>query len=117
AINCSDNFMISQIVSKFATLGWGGTPETPTAQVTSDNRGCYQYWDNSPASNRYGIYVSGHTSASEVHGLILQKWTSIGAEGSSLGYPVTDETDVPGTNGARFNNFDSGVICWTPTTN
>jgi hypothetical protein len=51
----------------------------------------------------------------EVHGAILAKYQELGAEGSFLGYPTTDETGTPDGVG-RFNHFQAGSIYWTPST-
>jgi len=50
-----------------------------------------------------------------VHGLIREKWASLGWETSFLGYPLTDETTTPDGIG-RFNHFQGGSIYWTPNT-
>ncbi len=51
----------------------------------------------------------------EVHGAIREKYLQLGAEGSFLGYPTTDETGTP-DGVSRFNHFQAGSIYWTPST-
>jgi uncharacterized protein with LGFP repeats len=46
----------------------------------------------------------------EVHGAIRDKWQQMG-ERSELGYPTSDEHDMPG---GRVSNFERGEIRWTP---
>ena len=58
------------------------------------------------------IYWNGRDGAHAVYGTIGEKWKQLGRETGALGYPLTDE--LPGTNGGRFNNFESGVIYWRP---
>jgi SpoIID/LytB domain protein len=62
------------------------------------------------------IYWTPSTNAQEVHGAIQAKWSQIGLERSSVGYPVTDEVTTPDGLG-RFNHFERGSIYWTPATN
>jgi len=59
------------------------------------------------------IYWTPNTGAHEVHGLIRDKWSELGWELSSLGYPTSDE--VLFSDGAtRLNTFQNGCIYWTP---
>ena len=51
----------------------------------------------------------------EVHGAIRAKYDGLGAEGSFLGYPTTDETGCPDGVG-RYNHFEAGSIYWSPST-
>jgi uncharacterized protein with LGFP repeats len=51
----------------------------------------------------------------EVHGLIAQKWQSLGGANGFLGEPLTNETTTPDGVG-RFNHFQGGSIYWTPKT-
>jgi hypothetical protein len=57
------------------------------------------------------IYWTPTTGAHEVHGAIRAKWASLGWERSFLGFPTSDELDLPG--GGRFNSFQGGAITWT----
>ncbi len=58
------------------------------------------------------IYWTAQTGAHEVHGLIKNKWINLGYEHSTVGYPVTDESDAGSGNGSRFNDFQHGTIIW-----
>jgi uncharacterized protein with LGFP repeats len=51
--------------------------------------------------------------AYEVHGAILAKWNSLGAQAGSLGYPISNETPVAVPVGGRRNRFENGTILWT----
>ncbi len=63
------------------------------------------------------IYWSPYTGAHEVHGVIRQKWSSMGWEKSPLGYPRTDEqTGADYRKEGRFNHFQNGSIYWHPAT-
>jgi uncharacterized protein with LGFP repeats len=80
----------------------------------------YPTSDESPAAGgRFNtfqggsIYWSAATGAHEVHGAILSKWISLGAERSFLGFPTSDEKAAVG---GRFNTFQGGVIYWSPGT-
>lgn len=102
------------IRQKWANLGWERsflgyptTDETPGRELEGKGR-----------FNRFqggGIWWHPATGAFEVHGAILQKYLELGAEGSLLGYPTTDETGTPDGVG-RFNHFQLGSIYWTPYT-
>ena len=82
-------------------LGYPVNNET----LTPDSIGKYNHFQNG------SIYWTPTTGAHEVHGLIRQKWASLGWERSALGYPVSDETDEVDGSG-RFNLFEHGSIHW-----
>lgn len=50
-----------------------------------------------------------------IQGRIYDKWQSMGAQNSELGYPISDELTTPDGVG-RYNVFEGGMIYWTPTT-
>ena len=59
------------------------------------------------------IYWSGSTGAFEVHGDIRKKYKDICGPIGELGFPVSDEGDIPGVAGAgRYNCFQNGSILW-----
>lgn len=88
--------------------GWLGASAS-TVSNAPDVRGWYQHFQNG------SIYWSPETKAHEVHGLIREKWASLGWETSFLGYPLTDELTTPDGRG-RYNHFQGGSIYWTPQT-
>ena len=47
-----------------------------------------------------------------MQGAIRQQWAALGWERGPLGYPTTDEHDIPG---GRASNFQGGEIQWTQT--
>ena len=51
-----------------------------------------------------------------IHGDIRQRWAELGWKRGRLGYPVNDEHDAPMPEG-RMNDFEGGVIFWTPPHN
>jgi uncharacterized protein with LGFP repeats len=58
------------------------------------------------------IYYSWATSAHEVHGLILNKYLSLGSVNSFVGYPLSDEVAVTGGRASQFqgaNIYYSGA--------
>ena len=57
------------------------------------------------------IYWTPETGAKEVHGAIRDLWQGMGWERSWLGYPTSDEQDMPG---GRISFFQGGAIRWTP---
>ncbi|MGY3450606.1 hypothetical protein ACVILH_002948 [Bradyrhizobium sp. USDA 4353] len=79
-------------------------------KLTPDSIGKYNHFQNG------SIYWTANTGAHEVHGLIRDKWASLGWERSALGYPVSDETDEVDGSG-RFNLFEHGAIHWRSADN
>jgi uncharacterized protein with LGFP repeats len=101
-----------EIAKKWQSLGGvGGFLGAPLTDETGtpDGVGRYNHFQGG------SIYWTPKTQAHEVHGLIRDKWSSLGWEKSFLGYPVTDETGTPDGVG-RFNHFQGGSIYWTPKT-
>ncbi|MFI5504205.1 hypothetical protein ACFLIN_02445 [Corynebacterium kutscheri] len=61
------------------------------------------------------IYTHNALPATQasIQGAIYDKWQSMGAQNSELGYPISDELTTPDGIG-RFNVFEGGMIYWTP---
>jgi len=57
------------------------------------------------------IFWSAGSGAYEVHGDIRRKYTEAGGPGGDLGFPTSDEADIPGASG-RYNTFQRGSIVW-----
>lgn len=70
----------------------------------SSRDGGYIIW------HRNGFYAS---RAFEVHGCIFKLYKSLGGTNSWLGFPVKDESDIPG---GRVSNFEGGYIIWDAQT-
>jgi hypothetical protein len=60
------------------------------------------------------IYWSPTTGAHMVYGAILGRWRTLDHERGWLGYPISDEKDVPGQPGMRRSEFQHGNIDHTP---
>jgi hypothetical protein len=59
------------------------------------------------------IYWSGASGAAIIYGEIRNKYRNIGGPGGRLGFPTSDESDVPGAAApARINSFQNGSIVW-----
>jgi hypothetical protein len=82
-------------------LGYPLTDE----RVTPDGIGRYNHFQHG------SIYWTPTTGAHEVHGAIRDRWAALGWERSSLGYPVSDETDEVDGSG-RVSLFEHGAIHW-----
>ena len=93
---------------KWAQLGSTRFPGYPITDEmgTPDGRGRFNHFEHG------SIYLTPQTGAFEVHGAIRDLWASMGWERSALGYPVSDEMDMPG---GRLSRFEGGEIRWTPT--
>lgn len=91
-------------------LGFPLTDETGT----TDGVGRYNRFEGGV------IFWTPNTGPHEVHGAILDRWSSLGLERSYLGYPTSDEGNgslpyplsVPG----RVSSFQFGKIGWTSQT-
>ncbi len=62
---------------------------------------------------RGSIYWTPDTGAYEVHGAIRDKWRDLGWEAGALGYPISDEYEVPG---GRRSDFEHGSLVWNAAT-
>ncbi|MFD9790421.1 FG-GAP-like repeat-containing protein [Streptomyces sp. NPDC059070] len=92
-------------------LGYPTTDETNT----TDGMGRYNHFRRkSDTADTGSIYWTSTThQAWSVHGTIRNKWLALGAEKSTLGYPMSDEYDVFG--GPR-EDFQKGYIRHNSTT-
>ncbi|WP_240746657.1 LGFP repeat-containing protein [Cryptosporangium phraense] len=106
--------VVGSINDKWASLGYEqGIVGYPTSNETSTptKTGAFNHF-----SKNASIYWSPATGAHEVHGLIRDKWASMGWERGDMGFPVTDEIRTPRKTGA-FNHFQAGwSIYWSPAT-
>lgn len=98
------------IRQKWAGLGWErsvlGYPTTDE-NATPDRWGRYSHFQGG------SIYWTPDTGAHELHGAIKARWGALDWERSYLGYPTSDEFDVPG---GRRSNFQGGYIEWNAAT-
>jgi hypothetical protein len=102
------------IRDKWASLGWEtnlGYPITDE-MPTPDAVGRFNHFQRLDGG-RASIYWTPQTGAWEIHGLIREKWASLGYEQSALGYPISDEMPTPDGAG-RLSRFQGGTIYWTP---
>jgi len=61
---------------------------------------------------RCTIYWSSATGAFEVHGDIRQKFRDLRGPVGELGFPTSDEQNIPGAAGGLFNTFQHGSLLW-----
>jgi hypothetical protein len=90
-----------------AHTGFLGRPTTDE-QPTSNSRGRFNHFEGG------SIYWTPDWGAVEVHGLIRAKWATLSWEQGFLGFPVTDELPLPGTDGGRYSLFEHGIVTWWP---
>jgi uncharacterized protein with LGFP repeats len=57
------------------------------------------------------IYWTRNTGAHEVHGDIFKKWEEENWEQGKLGYPISDQLDLPNGEG-KYSKFEHGRIEW-----
>jgi hypothetical protein len=89
----------------------GGAPGAATSAATAITGGMYKNYVNGRL-----YYNQGTNEVYWVHGEILLKYNSLGRENGFLGLPKSDEQDVSGVAGGRWNQFTSGNIYWSATT-
>lgn len=59
------------------------------------------------------IYWSANSGAFELHGEIRNRYRDTGGPPGDLGFPTSDESDIPGAPApARYNTFQHGSILW-----
>lgn len=96
---------------KWRDLGWEAGPlgyPITDEQGTPDRAGRYSVFEHG------SIYWKADLGAHEVRGRIRDAWRDAGWEAGSLGYPISDEHDVPE---GRQSDFEHGSITWHAATN
>jgi len=94
------------ILTKYVSLGSEqGVLGYPTSaeKCTLKDGGCYQVFQGG------SIYWSPASGAHPVRGGIGSKWTSLGYEKGTLGYPISSEIYQ---GGATYQDFEGGRIYW-----
>lgn len=106
---------MSEIDVKYQALGGAsGFLKNPISleQTCADGTGRFRIYQGGR------IYWTPATGAHEIHGSILRKWLTLGAEQSRLGYPTSDEqfAGAPDDDGRRVSDFQHGAIYWSGPT-
>ncbi|WP_436786041.1 hypothetical protein [Yinghuangia sp. YIM S10712] len=98
------------IKDRWALLGWEAFLGYPTTDETAtpDGIGRFNHFTNNAS-----VYWTPTTGAWAVYGSIRTHWAHLGWETSWLGYPTTNEFDIPG---GKRTNFQGGYITWTAAT-
>lgn len=98
------------ISARWLALGGEGSVfGYPTSDETTAHDGVGKFNNFENAS----VFWHPSTGAFEVHGSIRDRWRTIGAETSILGYPTTNESTTPDGIG-RFNHFQNGRFIGLP---
>ena len=74
--------------------------------MTPDGIGRYNHFSGTGGAS---IYWTPQTGAWAIYGAIRQHWAALGWERGLLGYPTSDEFNIPG---GRRNNLVHGAIEW-----
>lgn len=111
----------SDIYNKWVSLGgrsgFLGCPIMNEAEAGVSPQGTSGRWAEFSGGN--GGFVIWHrtgrlaNTSFEVHGLIFRLYKSLGGTASWLGFPISDEYDVPG---GRRSDFEGGYIVWNAQT-
>lgn len=98
------------IRDKYYALGgpWGSLG-MPTTNENLLSGGAFSHFQHG------SIYWSPSTGAHAISGPIRDRWSQLGWENSSLGYPTTDRIATPNRAGA-YNHFTGGSIYWSQAT-
>ncbi|GMA23376.1 hypothetical protein GCM10025864_11350 [Luteimicrobium album] len=103
--------ILAHFLATGATGTWG-FPLTDESDVVRDHTAIGRYNELESCT----IYWSGATGAFEVHGDIRRKYRDLGGPGGQLGFPTSDEGDIPGAPApARYNTFQNGSLLWFGT--
>ncbi|MGQ0506992.1 MAG: trypsin-like serine protease [Myxococcaceae bacterium] len=107
AANC---YVKGAILDKYRELGG---LQSPLGDCVSNELPIRDGIGRASHFQRGSIYWTPATGAHNIQGAIREKYMSMGWETSALGYPITDEHDVPG---GRRNTFQHGSITWNRAT-
>jgi hypothetical protein len=108
------------IHAKWASLGhesygYPFTDESPAARGGRFNH--FRAFRGDGGFEDKSIHWTPDTGAHETHGLIRDKWAEMGWEHGYLGFPISDEMDLPEglpMLDGRVSRFQNGIIVWTP---
>jgi L,D-peptidoglycan transpeptidase YkuD (ErfK/YbiS/YcfS/YnhG family) len=96
------------IRDRWAAMGWErsrlGFPTTDEL-ATANLQGRFNHFEGG------SVYWSPASGSHSVYGAIQERWGQMGWENSALGFPTSDEYDIPG---GRAQDFQYGSIGWTP---
>ncbi|RMH32515.1 MAG: hypothetical protein D6690_13570 [Nitrospirae bacterium] len=100
------------ILAKYIATGsvrkWG-FPVTNESDVKKNDRVIGKFSEFEHAT----IYWSGRTGAHEVHGDIHKKYQDLNGPLGNLGFPTSDEADIPRhADAGRMNTFESASLLW-----
>jgi uncharacterized protein with LGFP repeats len=99
-----------RIRDRWAAIGWEKSPigyPITGEGVTGDRAGRFNHFQGGT------IVWTPSIGARDVRGAIRDRWAATGWERGPLGYPVSNEYDVPG---GKRNDFQRGSIVWNART-
>ena len=98
--------ILARFLSSGATVTWG-FPVSNESDVMSAGAAI----GRTSEFERCTIYWSSSTGAFEVHGDIRTTYRNVSGPAGDLGFPTSNESDVPGASApARYNTFEHGSI-------
>ncbi|MDD7585653.1 MAG: hypothetical protein SPK00_11785 [Corynebacterium glucuronolyticum] len=99
--------------------GWLGYPTSDERAVTGEvGPGVVEAYGGVQDFQGGQIYrtpLARGAKSAAVTGAILDRWNTLGATGSILGFPTRDEAKTPDGVG-RFSEFEGGSVYWSPAT-
>jgi hypothetical protein len=105
-----DTWAAQAIEAKHVEQSWLGAPVGPVTK-TPNGRGYYRHFEYGSIYQHGSSLSAGGVVVKEVHGAIRDKWAELGWENGFLGFPTSDEHDIPG---GRASDFQDGQIAWSP---
>lgn len=97
------------IKKTYDALAATGLKGSPSALINT-GEGFAKVFRDINGAIAFVIFWTPSTGAHEVHGAIMQTYSSEGWHLSDLGYPTSDEKDLAGVTNGRYNEFQNGVI-------
>jgi hypothetical protein len=104
-----------QLGGENGLLGCAASDEAEAGASPQGTTGRYAFFNKDVNGGLIVWHRTGPRAgqAFEVHGCMFNLYQSLGGTGSWLGFPVSDEYDVPG---GRRSDFENGYIFWNAQT-
>jgi len=103
--------ILSKFIKKGGTKKWG-FPLTNENDVKKGNSTIGKFSEFEHAT----IYWKSGIGAFEVHGLIREKYQKLNGPLGEMGFPTSDELDIPNYSGTgKINTYEKGSLLWFGT--
>ena len=109
--------IFGDIFNKWQSLdGINGLLGIPVSNVkkTVDKSNVVGFFQEFKKGEQKGAIYLVNGSTNEIHGGIYEKWKTMGAENSVLGFPTSDEFPIKKIKDGVQSNFTNGILYWNP---